>query len=647
MALRIRCPHCKEQLVVPNEIAGEQGFCSLCGGGFTVPRPVLIEPAAPPPTPVAGMPCPGCRTEVAPGTKLCPKCLTDVETGKRMPLRQRLAHVKPLTWVGVGIGSVVFITMAFVAVSTYRSRTVAQDAARMAARDEQTGPPPVATSAPAYVTKLLNAANDAELRSATEEIARHGQIGLDALGDALGKSPQRGSAQQTRNQLAAVEILVASRDHAMVPFLEAVAKRAALAHEVMLARGVLGDDRVKDALCAAWLDYLRMRMFYERLGQLVGNDDGGVCVAMARRAEQSAERVSDALRVLNERDDSGIVERLLEQYWDSWSWLGQTRDERFGAAVWDVAKPRDAADSDFKNRVRRARRVLDRSSQVGTPSVRAAAGLVLANSGPQYQTLKKEIMATLATICTDATPTEQQRIVWTLTHLAGRSFGKFDDTQQPIDADRAAIDAMLKWATEQGIGEPKAGRVKGDNYPKPPTLTRRVITPQAQAEQGLLAGLDRGWSELGATLDGWRAAKLGYSQRIAAYFQRERVESNAVHFAAAIILAVEESRHDALPSIEAIRQSRELSATVRTMAGVAEALISKRSSDWPVLLSPTDLTGGSDEPGMDAWARLIGAGGRSAIDTLRASRGSLDAADRDKLADAADSHYQARLGSGN
>ncbi|MFN0137551.1 MAG: hypothetical protein ACKVS9_15715 [Phycisphaerae bacterium] len=647
MALRIGCPHCKEQLVVPDELAGEQGFCSLCGGGFTVPRPALVEKAPPPPTPEMGKSCPHCHTQVASGTVLCPKCLTNVDTGQRMALGQRLALVKPLTWIGVGIGSVVAIALSFVAFSTYRSHNVAVDAAAVEAASQPSSVP-APTSVPVYVSKMLNAASEVELKAAIVEVRNRGQAGTDELGEALAKLPTRSSAQQTRNQLAAVEYLLASRDRAVIPYLETVAKRPALERDVLIARGLLGDGRVKDALCGAWLDAARSRMFFERLGQLVGPDDGGVCAAAARRAAQQAERLSDSLRVLNEHEDAGIVERLLEKYWDSWTWLGQTRDERFSAAVWEVAKPRDESDADFKNRVRRARRVLDRSSQVGTPSVRAAAGLVLANSGPQYQTLKKDIMATLVTMFGEASAMEQQRIVWTLSRLAGRAFGGLDDSQQPVDADRAAVDAMLKWATEQGVGTPGTPRTKFENFSRPPAFARRVITPQVQREQSLLDGLDRGWSALGKTLDDWRAAKLGYTPRIAALFARDRGERGAVRYAAAMILAVEASRRDALPAIEALRQARDLPPTLRTMAGVAEALIEQRRSDWPILLSAAELADGSDKPGLDAWARLIAAGGRRAIDTLRESTGSLDASERVRLADAAETHLQSRIrGDGN
>ena len=92
MPLKIRCPHCHRTLVAEDDTAGQRKLCPACGVPFDVPLPVPA--ASPAPVDVARR-CPRCHAEVAPGTAVCRNCLTEIGTGKRLPVLQRLRRTPP------------------------------------------------------------------------------------------------------------------------------------------------------------------------------------------------------------------------------------------------------------------------------------------------------------------------------------------------------------------------------------------------------------------------------------------------------------------------------------------------------------------------------------------------------------------------
>ena len=87
MPLRIRCPHCHKTLLAEDETVGQRKLCPACGEVIDVPLPV--EEVAEGPADV-GTKCPRCGAGVAPGTSACRKCHTNIVTGQRLPLPQRL-----------------------------------------------------------------------------------------------------------------------------------------------------------------------------------------------------------------------------------------------------------------------------------------------------------------------------------------------------------------------------------------------------------------------------------------------------------------------------------------------------------------------------------------------------------------------------
>jgi hypothetical protein len=68
MSLSLRCPHCKQLLLLPDEPVGKQFHCPLCNGAFAAPSP--------PPAPVSkpGMTCPACASPLLEGAVACMDC---------------------------------------------------------------------------------------------------------------------------------------------------------------------------------------------------------------------------------------------------------------------------------------------------------------------------------------------------------------------------------------------------------------------------------------------------------------------------------------------------------------------------------------------------------------------------------------------
>lgn len=543
-----------------------------------------------------------------------------------------------MKWVVCGLVLVTLSAAGYFGYSIYSIRELSKRA------DSAASQPVAATSGPAVPhanvgQRVLSARNSAELATARDAARSGGAAAVDSLIAALQASPERASGQALRNQLCAIDLIANAGDPSAAVRLEPLARRRGLEREVLVARGLLGDRGISDALADAWLDATRSLLFIERFSNICGSDESAAASAAFESAHARAERLADAIRGVNsEAADGSVMERLLDAYWDSWSWLGQSRDERFSSAVWDLAKPRDSTDSDFRQRVRAARRVLDRTSRSGSPSARAAAGLVLLNSGPQYQSLKKDIIDTLASILPDASPLEQQRIAWSLTRLAGRPFGELTVERAPGDATKASIDAVLQWAAQQGIGKPSTTKHKADAFAAPPIPTRRVITRAAQIEADLSRTLVAGWPGAEAAIDAWRSERLGLTPRLAAELEPARAGKSPALLAAAIVAAVDAKSKDAPARLALLAEAAEQPEWVRAMAAVARALLTsdKAAGDWPSrLTSATVGDGRGDAPGTAVWARLVAAGGRSAVDRVR-SGGSLAASVRDKLVREAD-----------
>jgi hypothetical protein len=634
MSLRVRCPHCKATLVAADEQAGLPGNCSECGRRFIMPLPVAETAKV---RASVATKCVRCRADLAPGTAVCPRCATNQASGERLSPAARLRRLSVRAWTITAASALLIGLTAWTVVEVWRNwsgRTVAPPVS---------GPSPVAghPNVDGLAERLFAARSPAERKQAADAIIEHGTASVTPLLERLARvSVTERDPQAIFNAERAIDLVAKLGGPANAAALRDLPRIPLLKADVTRARAMLADATVSADAAALWTDLARKRMFFERLSKLAPAEAASADRTAVSRAGEAADRVADGLRVLAQLPESTIVGTLLETLFSSWSWLGQQRDERYSAEIWDAAKPPRDADADFRHRVRAARRVLDRTSQTASAGARAAAGLVLANSGPQYESLRKEIISALAAQLSECPPVDQQRLTWTLARLAGQRFGDISDRSAPQDVERTTVLAALDWARTSGIANPPPLRTARESYPPPPLPALRVVTAERQLEQALLREIDAGWPTAEKAADRWVAARLGLTPRLNERLDPAHHEPKLAAVAAAMLIAAESNAVTARTRLEVWSKAADQPVWLRGFAGTALAVLDARGGRsverWPGDLSPAVFEFGPDRPSANQWGRLISAGGAEILDRLRKDRRVLPLPIRDTLLRAAE-----------
>lgn len=633
-ALRVKCPHCREILEIGEERFGAPSTCPACGGAFKVPLPPRI-PAAPRRslrTSNVASACPRCKADLAPGTAVCPNCLTQVATGKRLPLRQRIKRLSVRTWMTALlalVGGVVIVA----GIIEWRGRLRPRPNLDSIGADKQPGELPER----AVVRALFAARDGAARRAAYDELLRLGGAAHEALAAALRVTDRPAAdAEITRSTAAALDLLGRSGESRYLNVVQPLVSAEPLKDAVLRARGMLGDAGVAAAVVGRWSEQLRRRLFLDRLAALTGTRNPAFA-AMRDRAQREAEDWAGAVRRLAASSNSRVVEYMLDGDWNSWGWLGQSRDERYIGELWDAARPSNDQDLRQEARIRALRDVLDRSADHGSLSRCAAAGLVLGQCVPQDQALRKDAVNRIASRIPGSTPLEQQRGAWALGRLAGQNIAGITANSSPSDLAATDIAIVVGWAGSVGIGE-TSGFLVSDAaaYPRPPIVERRIITPTRQHEAALLDDLARDWPSALRAVTEWQGTELGFTPRLAALLDPRQHDPRYPALAGAMCLSVALDARNTRESLRRWAESRAQPGWVRGLAYTALAGLAARGGDstpgWPGGLTE-EMLGDLDlgPPGLAAWAELLALGGDSMLNKLRTEELAIPEAIRARL----------------
>jgi hypothetical protein len=598
---------------------------------FSVPLPRAATELSP--QPMTALPhCPNCGTELPVTAEHCYRCHTDLQTGQRLPWRQRLQMLSGRGRLLLGLSGAVLIVAALVSVQLYRTWT-------QPARQSFTPVTPKQIPGAQLATRLLGARDAGERKEALDALLGIEQRAAPAVAAALqAATPAAPVDREVRkNILAAFELLTRHAEaypEARAEWCDTLARYSTdetLNYYALCGRARLGDARVLDELTALWRDRLKRQLLLTRLVEM---SHAPADASITTRAAADVDRLEDGLRSLARAAETPVIERCAEAYWESWSWLGQGRGERFAEHVFALAKPA-RAELEFKPEdVRAARDLLKRAAGRGTPAARAAAGLILTQSAPQYQTLSRTIGESLGGLLVDATPTDRQRLTYTITRLRGNLFGSVP-SEHPLDITAAEIAAALRWARPDGSAPSKAV-----DYPAPPSLVYRVTTASRLLEQDLLGELHGDWASAARALESWRAAGLGATPRVRALLSPGQRAPDYPALAAALVLVAEANDTAARPLLELWREASDQPAWVRAAAyavlGSFDARIGRWDSRWPAgwdLGDPDLIEAG---PGWNVFGRVLAAGGKNMLDRLTNSAPStLSAAIKTKLSQAA------------
>ncbi|MCK4340768.1 MAG: zinc ribbon domain-containing protein [Phycisphaerae bacterium] len=613
MSLKIRCPHCRRVLVAEDEVAGRRKACPACGRQFEVP---LRLPAAPSPS-VIGPKCPHCGTEAAPNARYCHKCFTDLETGKRLPLKQRLRLMSGRSWAAAVFAVAVVGLVVFVGVQWYRIRS--QPAAATVVPTTPVEPLPATELA----GDLLAASNSEERSAALQRLQGVELRVAPAVAAALEASlAQPGDDPQIQlSRIAAIDLLARNGEAhpqkvpAWLAALERCQQDRALYEVALRARALLGDAGVRDDLAEVWLAELERLLFIARLVQLSGTDRESDADLMAQRTRNELKRCADGLRRLAQDEENLVFERLAEAYWDSWQWLGQGPGDGFAKELFDLASPTEGTLEFDPDDVRKPRDAMKRVTQRGTPAARAAAGVVLKERVPQYSRLCARIAATLGELLPDCDALDQQRLTWTIARLRGQVLGH-TPRSSPLDVTAAEIATVQEWV------RPGVEPVLHGPFASPPLLIRRVATAERQLERELLVKLKGGWLSANSALDRWLAANLGCTPRLKPLLNPGQRRPDYPALAAALVIVAVSGDESYRPQLELWHEATDQPPWVRALAytvlGSFDARSRRWRSRWPAGLylgDPALLEAGS--PHWDHFGRVLAAGGPVMMQRLR------------------------------
>lgn len=617
MPLKIRCPHCQKVLIAEDAVAGQVKRCPACGAAFNVPLPRDVI-AAEPQARNDGPTCPRCGAEVGPTATLCRKCHTDLRTGKRLPLRQRLQMKSWRFWMATGLITVGLTVAILTSVQLYRtwSRTapaatttqpikIVQTPAAELAHDLLAGPTPADRAAAQAALGLRpKDIGDALAQEITHALAHPADVpGGDAtLRAAIELLAQAVPANEAQRQAW----------HAVLQQCTAL---PALHDAAMRARGLLGDVTALEDLATLWLAQIRRELFLEAVADTAQRRDDPATRQVLIDARQTAADTGAGLRALAFQFEQPVFERLVGAYWDSWAWLGQTHGDGLARAIFDLARPEQRSLEFNPQDIRQPRDVLIGVGATAPPVTRAAAAEILSICAPQYRSAVRTICESLRPALADADPLTQQRLVWTLAQLIGRTFGNISD-HHPRDVTATEIAAALAWA-----GAP-AGTLPAAAYPGPPRLTNDASAGAYDDESKLLADLHGGWEAAAAATERWLAAGLGLTPELRAILDPGQRTPDYPALAAAFVLAAELDATSVRPELELWHEAQDQPAWVRALAytvlGGLDARGGAWNSGWPanLKLDARDVDE-PETPSLNAFARVIAAGGPTAIARLR------------------------------
>lgn len=579
-----------------------------------LPRSVAEEPHI---SIVATLPtCPRCGTEVTATATYCHKCHTDLTTGRRLPLKQRLRLLSWRSRVIAGVGLAAVLLAAFFAVQLYRIRS-------RPAGEGFSATSPREIAAEELARKLLSANNPAERLAALDALRGLEARAASALVAALGASLTETTPgpQAANNRIAAIDLLARSGEaHASaVPqwleLLERCQKDPALSEAAIRARALLGDSRVANELGDIWFDHLQRELAFSRIMRVAGSADQPAASFVLRHAAADVKRAAEGLRALARNEQTPVFEHLAEAYWQSWAWLGQARGDRLAEAVFELAKPAGQTLASKSGDAQQPGDVLKRVAERGSPAARAAVGLILEPRGPQYKTLCQNIAGTLANLLPDCAPVDQQRLTWAIARLRGKLFGN-ESRNDPREVTAEELRAALEWA------HPGTPAVLKGPFSEPPLLAYRVTTAARQLERDLLRELERGWPATNAVLVQWRTAELGCTPRVWALLDPGRRRPDYAGLTAAMIIVAETQEQSARPLLELWREASDRPAWVRALAytvlGSLDGQRGRWDSGWPAGLdlgNTAVLDAG--QPGWEHFGRVLAAGGPAMLRRLR------------------------------
>ncbi|MEW6253224.1 MAG: hypothetical protein AB1716_21505, partial [Planctomycetota bacterium] len=438
------------------------------------------------------------------------------------------------------------------------------------------------------------------------------------------------------NRRAALEVLARHVRPEMareaLPVLERCGEDPALRDASLRLRGLLDDGRVAGDLAELWLRELE-RVFLLRGISAAGRleSEAGAKLALCR-AEEERDRTADALRVLARDSAHGVLERLAESYWQTWSWLGQGAGDRYALDYLALVRPVHGRPE--PNAAEGPGDALRRVAEQAAPLARAAAGLVIDQLGPQYRGLCRRIGTSLTELLPTCSAADQQRVAWAAARLLGRTFGA-GPRATPLDVNEQDI------AAAQAVGRPGSAAALQPAYPAPPLLTWRVTTADRQLEEELLANLQRGGRAADRAQQQWVEAQLGCTPRVRALLSSPAGATDAAAVTAALVIVAETNDVAARPELVALSAADGQPAAVRALAymvlGSLDARRGRWESGWPAGLElgdPAALDTGT--PGWDHLGRVLALGGRAALDRLSGFKPAPLAAEvRTKLLEAA------------
>ncbi len=616
-------------MVVGDELASRTTSCPACGTVLRVPVPMGKAPL---PTDVT-VQCPHCKHQNAPGTETCRKCGTDIESGKRPSLTGRLALISWQRWA-ISAGALIALLIAAVMVtSLYDSHRRAHEYSPPGAGVATAPPVPLDELAAA----LLASEDLAARRAVYAELVELGAQCIPAVAAALDDSLQTSTsaAARTQNQLVAIEFLAAHAHHAdndqvtWLAVLERCQHDNELADAATAARALLGDRDVAGDLAGLWEESLRRQTFLERaLRAAKASQDAGAQAALAD-AQRDVERYARAIQRLARQDSNGVLAPLAEDYWPSWSWLGQQRGEAYAKALFTLAQPfrpgrasvvaRDEAET--VENIRAARRALDRLATAQSPLAVAAAGIALVSGAPQYQSARDRIEGVLAGQFAECTPRDQQRLTWALARITGRRFGDYSDDRQPFEVGSAEVRAVFGWMRERGFAE-GAEDYRPRRYPARTELSYETVPARRVLENELLQEFARGWESAGPAIDRWRDARLGFTDRVRAALDPTQRNPNSSLLAAAMVIVADNQARSARRALELWQHAPDQPAWVRSMAhtvlGALDAPGPTWPSGWPASLENAAFVElATQAPEWDYFGRVLAAGGEPMIQRLR------------------------------
>ena len=304
MALRIRCPHCREAVTVDDELAGKLTPCPSCQQPLQVPIPIVksvhrtIETA-----------CPRCKHALAPGTMVCPKCLTDTTTGKRLPLFKRVA-LRPVQATMTGLASTVVILGA--AYVGWWAWPLLKNEPPVA-RPVSTAPTVkdiASNEAETWSRRLFAAQTPAERHESQQELERLGNAAVAPLAEQLFEALKHPNANPAAEKVA-VELLGASGDSHWLPVLRDATKVGALRAEAQRARALLGDVEVLADLIARWQEHLQTQVFLERMQELLQQGGEPFEAAAVELESRVTQQCVDGLRALVSKSPQVVFDKVL------------------------------------------------------------------------------------------------------------------------------------------------------------------------------------------------------------------------------------------------------------------------------------------------------------------------------------------------